>query len=1135
MENTQSGSGVQNNHYAQNQYINYGKNQNVGGNQNDGREVVDPGREFVRSFTMAASNPHKHLWEAISEVGASHTDTQQIQRGSCLLGTREKHLDEIRTWAAAAEQDRPIYWLSGPAGVGKSAIAMTIAKWCAEQERLVSSFFFFRSDQKRNNPAALIPTIARGLVSTIPSTRSLIEQKISKDPKILKAEIEEQFSELVLEPARRWSWQRWLWAFFAVSSLVVQPEATPIPPPKVPNIVIIDGLDEAGDEETQLRIIYTILSAFQDTNFPLRFLICSRPEAWLQDAFDDGLLRQCAKRVVVDESGRDIRLFFVDEFAKISSHPKYKGHVQFPDPWPSKKDLNTLVVRSSHQFIYAKTTVQYIKTPDTHPATQLRSILEIAPKHQTGDSPYRNLDELYDFIVRANKHRDTVLLILAALLILPPHLPTSPACIDLVLGLEPGTAAISLRPMYSVLDVRGPNDVIRIYHTSFSDYLLDHNRSGDFYIDEPAQKLAIAKRWLHNLSTSKVGTYSFDQLCDIQTRHFFTQWIPLCSSVPKPTRDLLEDLRNVDLAYVFFCKHATPSRFSPAHVREVNSTQTGPGTQSNHQAQVQNINYGRDQNIGGGESVDLGREFLRRFTTATANPHRSLWDAVLGIGASHHAEQQQQIVRGYCLPGTREKVLGAIREWTLAGDQGIPICLLAGPAGAGKSFIAMTIAESCEEEGLLASSFFFFRYDSKRNNPDALVLTIAHGLVSTIPLLRSHIEERISRDPTILEAGLEAQFRELVFQPLLIYKRLLDRADKSSSEREIPRIAIIDGLDECGGEGIQLCILSTIRAAFEHTPHLPLRFLICSRPEAWVQEAFDDEHLRQRSRLVNLDDSHERDNGLAQYFLHHFREISIDPKYCHVPFPEPWPSEEELNTLVIRSSYQFIYAVTAIMFIQTPDTNPITQLQSVLETAPKGRKGGSPYRGLDALFHCILHANQDHEIVLLILAALLILPPHDLPASSAFIELVLGLPKGQAPLSLRAMRSVLNVRGPDDDIHIHCTSFRDYLLDQERSGDSYIDIPVQKLEIARRWLLNLSTQKMKSSNIEQLYDERSNNFFGAWMMFCASIPKPTQDLLKALRGVDSASAFFWDHITQWHQRKCPEFNVQALMPEVIVD
>ena len=45
-----------------------------------------------------------------------------------LEGTREELLKEIIGWINSAEEDtRPIFWLPGPAGTGKSSIAHTIA------------------------------------------------------------------------------------------------------------------------------------------------------------------------------------------------------------------------------------------------------------------------------------------------------------------------------------------------------------------------------------------------------------------------------------------------------------------------------------------------------------------------------------------------------------------------------------------------------------------------------------------------------------------------------------------------------------------------------------------------------------------------------------------------------------------------------------------------------------------------------------------------------------------------------------------------------------------------------------------------------------------------------------------------
>ncbi|KAK1216490.1 hypothetical protein PQX77_020885 [Marasmius sp. AFHP31] len=526
--------------------------------------------------------------------------------------------------------------------------------------------------------------------------------------------------------------------------------------------------------------------------------------------------------------------------------------------------------------------------------------------------------------------------------------------------------------------------------------------------------------------------------------------------------------------------------------------------------QVQYINHG-DQNIAREEAIDLGRHLLRSFTTATVDSHQSLWNAVSEIGASHRAKQQ--IERGYCLPGTCEKALGTICEWTLAGDQGTPICLLTGPVGVGKSTIAMTVAKSCEEEGLLASSFFFLRSDPKRKDPSALVPTIAHGLVSTIPLLRRHIEERISRDPTILEAELKDQFQELVFGPLLIYKGLLDRADKSSSERELPRIAIIDGLDECGDEEIQLCILSTIRTAFEHTPHLPLRFLICSRSESWIQETFATEALGRLTKFVVPGDSLESNEDIMKFYLHHFQGIVGNPKYEQVQFPDPWPSEDVLRTLVRRTCGQFVYALTFVEFVKSRYQHPITQFDYLFANTPDHRQGVMPYRELDALYHSILCANPNHKEVLSILTAVLGISV-GLPRSPAFIELLLGLPSGQVALSLRGMHSVLAVHGWKDAIYTHHTSFREYLFDRGRSAEFHVDECQIESNVMQWWLQSLATKKIRMYSAEQLYCDETRPFFTQWIYELA-LYRPTRSLLDALRDVDLASVFFCDQASNF--------------------
>ncbi|KAK1235003.1 hypothetical protein PQX77_001781 [Marasmius sp. AFHP31] len=480
---------------------------------------------------------------------------------------------------------------------------------------------------------------------------------------------------------------------------------------------------------------------------------------------------------------------------------------------------------------------------------------------------------------------------------------------------------------------------------------------------------------------------------------------------------------------------------------------------------------------------------------------KSLSDAIAGVGASHKAEHQ--FSRGACLPGTRESALAAIDDWASAkGPEASLICWLSGAAGVGKSAIALSIAKSFEDGGLLSSSFFFFRSDSKRNNPAALVLTMAHDLAITTPLVRNCIEQRVSADPKILEASLEQQYRELVIAPTLMW----NRQRSLWGTPVVPNIVIIDGLDECGDEPTQLRVLSIIQSTYQQTPHSPLRFLICSRPEAWIQEAFSDEPLLQLSRNIVLDDSLEAREDIRRYYRHHFREIATSRKYRQVRFPNPWPSERDLEILVERSCAQFVYASTLVKFIQLAYNHPIVQLSIILDSRAVPRSSKSPYHDLDCLYHVILSANSDHDELILILVAIIVLSDHFQYSKPcpAMIEAILGLPSGQVALTLRGMYSVLKIGDWKDPIELYHTSFRDYLVDHDRS---YIDIAAQKHVIACRWLQRLSTEGWQSLSEDQWYYIKNYRASRGWISLCTSIPQPTWDLLDNLWRVDLAAVF----------------------------
>ncbi|KAL0566813.1 hypothetical protein V5O48_015189 [Marasmius crinis-equi] len=447
------------------------------------------------------------LWDLIKDVGASHKAEHQVSRGECLEGTREEVLQIIHGWRVPGACVPPICWLSGAAGVGKSSIAMSVAKSC-EDDGLISSFFCFRSDPQRNNPNAMVPTIAHGLAVTNPSVRQILNKRITADPSILRARFEVQFE-----------------------ALVKQPITTVQPSPEAPNLIIIDGLDECSDELTQLRILNTIASAYrrspESPHIPLRFLVCSRPEVWIRRMFEGPRLVGLAKHIVLDERfdpTQDIRRFYEHEFREIRESMEYQD-VPLPNPWPSESNFNSLVQKSDGQFSYAATAVRIVKHPYISPVDQLNIILA---HHTTSNpSPFAELDHLYHVVLSANPDYNKVLPILSAILIVPTYLEDdrddrdfwddwddwnnppglTPEFIELLLGLSPGEVALRLRGMHSVLSIRGRKDGIYVYHTSFTDYLCDRARSGDFYIDKHAQEHFLFYQWLQALSFQRFKEY----------------------------------------------------------------------------------------------------------------------------------------------------------------------------------------------------------------------------------------------------------------------------------------------------------------------------------------------------------------------------------------------------------------------------------------------------------------------------------------------------------------------------------------------------------------------------------------------------------------------------------------------------
>ncbi|KIK52354.1 hypothetical protein GYMLUDRAFT_106053, partial [Collybiopsis luxurians FD-317 M1] len=305
----------------------------------------------------------------------------------CHPGTWKSILEDLRSWTHSdSGNSEPVRWLYGPAGAGKSAIAQTLAESLARDKSLAAAFFFWHSDPSRNNAQQLFTTISLQLVAAIPELRSIINLAVPKNFADLTSSIETQFNTLILTPC--------LEAIRAPnSSLTLRGK-----------ILIVDGLDECSDSNTQQRILFILACAMQNHILPFRILITSRPEPRIKEAFSSSYFEGICHWMSLDntyQASIDIQKLLQDRFRKVlHRHLSTMEHITCP--WPSSSQIETLVSKSSGQFVYPSTVLKYIDDDSAVPADRLDIVLGLWKEEMEGEettSPLAELDALYHQIL----------------------------------------------------------------------------------------------------------------------------------------------------------------------------------------------------------------------------------------------------------------------------------------------------------------------------------------------------------------------------------------------------------------------------------------------------------------------------------------------------------------------------------------------------------------------------------------------------------------------------------------------------------------------------------------------------------------------------------------------------------------
>ena len=400
-----------------------------------------------------------------------------------------------------------------------------------------------------------------------------------------------------------------------------------------------------------------------------------------------------------------------------------------------------------------------------------------------------------------------------------------------------------------------------------------------------------------------------------------------------------------------------------------------------------------------------------------------------------------------CHPNTRIAVLKEIMQWIKWGeDLDAFIMWVYGPAGSGKSAIAQTIAEMCEDEMILLASFFFSRNDPSRSTVKPLIATITYQITLNLPQVRDAILQVIEHDPLIFSKSLAVQVQSLIIAPL---QPLVEAG--YFNEPTSRRLVIIDGLDKCSDPKIQQNVLEVLANA-QRQYGLPLIFLFASRPEQHISLAFNIGLLPSVTTRIALDESYLPDEDIELFLTDKFQEIKSTHR-LRAYIPPQWPCPHILEQLVRKSSGQFIYASTVIHYIASIRHKPVDRLDIILGIRPPQRD--LPFAELDALYTHILSGVEDIERVLEILGVIFfcnhsgsrkwnLRPP--------MIEKFLGLQPGDVELYLGDLNSLIYIEPRWWNIRVLHASLTDFFVDPTRSKIFWINRQARHTAFARQCL-----------------------------------------------------------------------------------
>jgi hypothetical protein len=388
-----------------------------------------------------------------------------------LEGTRVDLLNYIHGLLDNKDESQLI-WLHGTAGVGKSAVAFTVAERMRSlkvteqtsiEMRLAGTFFFSRENTNRSMTGYFFATLAYQLACNFPSIREDLSRVIRENPALLdpNKSLRDQMEALFLKPLRK---------------LQIRLRNC------LPVAFVVDALDECTSETEVTDLISLLGRALREPGVPvIHILLTSRSKEHIQEAIQEKGIRSLVRMIPVKISGKGVAATISLDGADVDSdiciflkHSFRKLQRRLNFPQPTANELTQLASRAGRRFIVASTMMKFIDDGHHDPRNRLQLMLKFTSELLPGTEVYK----LYDLILgtctepaRAYQH-------LSIVATLADPLPISQ--ISELLGPGEGRdVKKALAQLRSVIEI--PTDSrlpVNIHHSSIRDYVSDPSNCG---------------------------------------------------------------------------------------------------------------------------------------------------------------------------------------------------------------------------------------------------------------------------------------------------------------------------------------------------------------------------------------------------------------------------------------------------------------------------------------------------------------------------------------------------------------------------------------------------------------------------------------------------------------------------------